>query len=164
MPRRAADGHECAGIAAGGDGIGGCLLRCLGECAAAHSRGAGVGGWRATFAVNAVSLTGEVGGGLQPGANRHLVWNAGADGDGRFSSQVKFNIIVSDSNAPQGMAQIPAFPFALPAVNAVANGDAMAADAAGAFALPAVNAVANGRSAWAGLRWNGSGSSRCPRR
>ncbi len=54
----------------------------------------------ATFAVNAVSLTGEVGGGLQPGANRHLVWNAGADWDGQFSAQVKFNILVSDSNAP----------------------------------------------------------------
>ena len=55
----------------------------------------------ATFAVNAVSLTGDVGGGLQPGANRHLVWNAGADWDGQFSSQVKFKIIVSDSNAPR---------------------------------------------------------------
>ena len=50
----------------------------------------------ATFAVNAVSLTGDVGGGLQPGANRHIVWNAGADWDGQFSSQVKFNIIASD--------------------------------------------------------------------
>ena len=31
----------------------------------------------------------------------HLVWNAGADWDGQFSSQVKFNLIVSDSNAPR---------------------------------------------------------------
>ena len=85
-------------------------------------------------------LTGDVGGGLQPGANRHLVWNAGADWDGQFSSQVKFHLIVSDSNAPPGMARIPAFPCA----------------------LPAVNSVANGRSAKAGLRWNGSGSSRRP--
>ena len=89
----------------------------------------------ATFAVNAVSLTGDAGGGLQPGANRHLVWNAGADWDGQFSAQMKFKIIVSDSNAPAGMAPIPAFPFA----------------------LPVVNSVANGRSAWAGLRWNRSG-------
>ena len=86
----------------------------------------------ATFAVNAVSLTGDVGGGLQPGANRHLVWDAGADWNGQFSSQVEFNIIVSDSNAPSGMALIPVFPFA----------------------WPAVNSGANGRSAWAGLRWN----------
>ena len=37
----------------------------------------------ATFAVNAVSLTGAVGGGLQPGSNKHIVWNAGADWDGQ---------------------------------------------------------------------------------
>ena len=51
------------------------------------------------------------GGGLQPGANRHFVWDAEADWNGQFSSQVKFNIIVSDSNAPAGMALIPAGNF-----------------------------------------------------
>ena len=65
----------------------------------------------ATFAVNAVSLTGDVGSGLQPGSNKHVVWNAGADWDGQFSAQMKFNIIVSDSNAPAGMVPIPAGNF-----------------------------------------------------
>ena len=32
----------------------------------------------ATLAVPAVSLSGDVGAGLQPGSNKHLVWNAGA--------------------------------------------------------------------------------------
>ena len=65
----------------------------------------------ATFAVNAVSLTGAVGGGLQPGSNRHVVWNAGADWNGQFSSQVRLNVIVSDSNSAPGMVQIPAGNF-----------------------------------------------------
>ena len=39
------------------------------------------------------------------------MWNAGADWTGQFSSQVKFNVIVTDSNAPSGMVQIPAGNF-----------------------------------------------------
>lgn len=76
----------------------------------------------ATFAVPAVSLTGDVGDGLQPGANRHLVWNAGADWDGQFSSQVKFNIVVSDSYVPSGMVLIPGGGFQMGTPNSADGG------------------------------------------
>lgn len=65
----------------------------------------------ATFAVNAVSLTGDVGVGLQAGSNKHVVWNAGADWDGQFSPQVRFKVTVTDSAAPAGMVLIPAGSF-----------------------------------------------------
>ena len=46
----------------------------------------------ATFAVPAVPLSGDVGAGLLPGSNRHLIWNAGADWDGQFSAQVRSRV------------------------------------------------------------------------
>jgi formylglycine-generating enzyme required for sulfatase activity len=49
-----------------------------------------------------------VGGGISTGSNRHIVWNAGADWNGQFSSQVKFKVIATDSAAPAGMVLIPA--------------------------------------------------------
>ena len=54
----------------------------------------------ATFAVPAVSLSGDVGAGLLPGSHKHLVWNAGADWDGQFSAQVKFRVSATDSAVP----------------------------------------------------------------
>lgn len=38
-----------------------------------------------------------VGVGVSPGDNRHIVWNAGADWNGRFSSKVKFRVTADDS-------------------------------------------------------------------
>ncbi len=47
----------------------------------------------ATFAVNAVSLTGDVGGGLQPDANQYLFWNAGADWGAVFlAGEVQYHL------------------------------------------------------------------------
>ncbi len=54
----------------------------------------------ATYAVPAVSLSGDLGPGLLPGANKHLVWNAGADWDGQFSAQVKFKLTATDLSSP----------------------------------------------------------------
>lgn len=39
----------------------------------------------------------SVGSGVRPGINRWIVWNAGADWDGQYSSQVKFRITADDS-------------------------------------------------------------------
>lgn len=56
----------------------------------------------ATFAVPAVSLSGDVSPGHRPGANKHLVWKAGADWDGQLSAQVKFKLTATDSAALAG--------------------------------------------------------------
>ena len=96
-----------------------------------------------TWNVPAQSLSGfGFGEGVTPGGDRYILWNAPADWPGHQSGLVRFRVVANDDPIPADMAQIPAFPFA----------------------LPAVNSVANGRSAWAGLRWNRSGSSRRPRR
>ena len=65
----------------------------------------------ATYAVPAVSLSGDMGAGLKPGSNKHLVWNAGADWDGQFSALVKFKVSATDSAVPAGMVLIPAGNF-----------------------------------------------------
>lgn len=58
----------------------------------------------ATFAVNAVSLTGDVGGGLQPGSNRHVVWNAG----GGLERAVLLAGEVQSHRAGLSLASLPA--------------------------------------------------------
>ena len=40
----------------------------------------------------------SVGGGVRPGNNRWIVWNAGADWNGQFSSLVKFRVTADDSS------------------------------------------------------------------
>ena len=103
--------EQCAGGAAGGDGVGGCYfdVSVTVPPLTVSVQASADGG--ATFAFNAVSLTGDVGGGVPAGGNKHVVWNAGADWDRQFSAQMKFNIIVTDSNAPTAMPLIPAGNF-----------------------------------------------------
>ena len=95
--RGGSGGEQCAGGAAGGDGVGGCLLRCLGECAAAHGFGAGVGGWRGDVCGECGVAHGRRGRRVQPGGSKHVVWNAGADWDGQFSAQMRFQDIESST-------------------------------------------------------------------
>ena len=64
----------------------------------------------ATFNVPASSFTGAAGGGVSPGANKSVVWHAGADWDGQFSSQCRVRVIAHDAD-PQGLVTIPAGAF-----------------------------------------------------
>jgi sulfatase modifying factor 1 len=67
-----------------------------------------------SYNVPVFTLTGAVGPGVIPGNDRHVVWNAGTDWSGRFSSECRVKIIADDGNAPPapaGMAHIPGSPF-----------------------------------------------------
>lgn len=68
----------------------------------------------ASYNVPVFTLTGAVGPGVTLGNDRHIVWNAGTDWPGRFSSQCRVRITADDGTAPPapaGMAYIPAGPF-----------------------------------------------------
>jgi formylglycine-generating enzyme required for sulfatase activity len=64
----------------------------------------------ATWTVPARSFSGAVGGGVAPGLDKAVVWNAGADWDGQFTSQCRVNVLADDSD-PQGLVWIPAGTF-----------------------------------------------------
>lgn len=67
-----------------------------------------------SYNVPVFTLSGAAGPGVAPGNDRHVVWNAGTDWAGRFSSQRKVKITADDGTAPSapaGMAHIPAGPF-----------------------------------------------------
>ncbi|MGI6300670.1 MAG: formylglycine-generating enzyme family protein [Verrucomicrobiota bacterium] len=69
----------------------------------------------ATFMVPATSFSGNgYGNGVTPGRQRHIVWDAGADWSGRFSSNVRFKVTACEQGSgptPDGMALIPAGSF-----------------------------------------------------
>ena len=68
----------------------------------------------ATYGVQAATLTGHVGAGVGVGVDRHIVWNAGVDWGGQFSTQCKVRITADDGSgppAPAGMVLIPFGPF-----------------------------------------------------
>lgn len=67
-----------------------------------------------SYNVPVFTLTGAVGPGVTLGNDRHIVWNAGTDWAGHFSSQCRVKIIADDGTAPPapaGMAYIPPGPF-----------------------------------------------------
>jgi sulfatase modifying factor 1 len=65
-----------------------------------------------TYTVLAESFTGDVGNGIKPGTGKRVVWDAKADWPNKYSSKVRFRVLVSDQwLAPAGMALIPAGPF-----------------------------------------------------
>jgi formylglycine-generating enzyme required for sulfatase activity len=65
-----------------------------------------------TYAVPAGSFSGDVGLDVTTGADKHLVWDAGADWADQYSTSVKFKVTASDiPPAPPGMAFIPAGNF-----------------------------------------------------
>lgn len=63
----------------------------------------------------------SIGSGVSPGNNRWVVWNAGADWNGQFSSLVRFSITASDYSAPTGMVLIPAGSFVMGATTNVGH-------------------------------------------
>ncbi len=68
----------------------------------------------ATFVVPATHFSGDgVTSPTAPGANRHIVWDAGADFPGQFSTRVRFRVTVTESLVPPGMALIPAGSFTM---------------------------------------------------
>ena len=65
----------------------------------------------ATYAIAASSFSGDIGSSVTAGSSRHIVWNAGADWNGKVSSQMRFKVTASD--APSGMSLIPAGNFSM---------------------------------------------------
>jgi formylglycine-generating enzyme required for sulfatase activity len=63
-----------------------------------------------TYTIPAATFTGAVGAGVAPGANKHIVWNAGNDWNGQLVAACKVRITANDGTtpaAPAGMAYIP---------------------------------------------------------
>jgi formylglycine-generating enzyme required for sulfatase activity len=67
----------------------------------------------ATFVVPAISVTGAVGVGVSTGTGKALTWDAGADWNGQFSSQVRVRLFAGDAAAPAGFASVPAGAFSM---------------------------------------------------
>lgn len=71
--------------------------------------GSSDGGTTWTLPMNTVS---GIGGGISPGRNLRITWNAGADWNGQVSDQVRFRVTASDDPpTPSGMVLIPAGSF-----------------------------------------------------
>jgi len=64
----------------------------------------------ATWTVPALMFTGAQGGGVSPGVNKYVMWNAGADWDGQFTSQCRVRVIANDAD-PEGFVLIPTGSF-----------------------------------------------------
>ena len=67
-----------------------------------------------TYSIPASSLTGDYGSGITPGTGKHIVWNAGVDWDGEYSSQMRVKVVASDGTGLPGLAwssEIPAGGF-----------------------------------------------------
>lgn len=78
-----------------------------------------------SYTVPATSLSGDVGGGVNAGLNKHVVWNAGADWNGQFSQAVRFRITASGTpTAPDGFALIPAGWFTMGRTSGDTDGNA----------------------------------------
>ncbi len=56
----------------------------------------------ASFTVPASSLTGHIGANVVPGKKRRIVWNAGADWNGQYTDQMRFQVTADDTLAPTG--------------------------------------------------------------
>jgi formylglycine-generating enzyme len=66
------------------------------------------------YNVPVFTLTGATGPGVSPGNDRHVVWNAGTDWGGQFSTECRVRITADDGTAPPaptGMVYIPGGAF-----------------------------------------------------
>ncbi len=64
----------------------------------------------ATWNVPAVTLTGAAGSGVAAGLNHQIVWDAGVDWPGQFTSQCRVRVLADDGSglpAPAGMVYVP---------------------------------------------------------
>ena len=67
-----------------------------------------------TYSIPCPTASGDIGPGVSLGANKHIIWNAGADWGGNFVAQTKVRVTAFDGTtpaAPPGMALIPSGPF-----------------------------------------------------
>jgi formylglycine-generating enzyme required for sulfatase activity len=53
------------------------------------------------------SVTGDVGAGIQPGTNKHVTWDAGADFSDQYGSDYTLRVVADDGFAPAGFVSIP---------------------------------------------------------
>lgn len=57
----------------------------------------------ARYSVPAFSLTGDIGEGIAPGTNKHIVWDAGTDWDGEYSDQMRVKVFAVDAKGYPGL-------------------------------------------------------------
>ncbi len=57
----------------------------------------------ARYSVPAFSLTGDIGEGIAPGANKHIVWDAGTDWDGEYSDKMRVKVFAIDAKGYPGL-------------------------------------------------------------
>ena len=55
------------------------------------------------YSVPAFSLTGDIGEGVTPGNNKHIVWDAGTDWDGEYSDKMRVKVFAIDAQGFPGM-------------------------------------------------------------
>lgn len=55
------------------------------------------------YSVPAFSLTGDIGEGIAPGNNKHIVWDAGTDWDGEYSDKMRVKVFAIDAQGFPGM-------------------------------------------------------------
>jgi formylglycine-generating enzyme required for sulfatase activity len=76
----------------------------------------------ATWTVPVASATGAVGGSVTPGTGKAIVWNAGVDWLGNYSTQMRFRVVADD------LVLIPGGSFAMGRVTAFRRRDASETD------------------------------------
>ena len=57
----------------------------------------------AKYSVPALTFTGDIGEGIAPGTNKHIVWDAGTDWDGEYSDQMRVKIFAIDAKGFPGL-------------------------------------------------------------
>ena len=57
----------------------------------------------ARYSVPAFSLTGDIGEGIAPGVNKHIVWDAGTDWDGEYSDKMRVKVFAVDAKGFPGL-------------------------------------------------------------
>ena len=57
----------------------------------------------AKYSVPAFSLAGDIGEGITPGNNKHIVWDAGTDWDGEYSDKMRVKVFAIDAQGFPGM-------------------------------------------------------------
>jgi len=55
------------------------------------------------YSVPAFSFTGDIGEGITTGANKYILWDAGADWDGEYSDQMRVKVIAVDAQGLPGL-------------------------------------------------------------
>ena len=77
-----------------------------------------------SYGLPVFTTTGDIGTGVTPGANKHIVWNAGQDWNRRFTNTAKARVIADDTSATSPvttMAFVPAG-FSNPGVEIYTSG------------------------------------------